>query len=104
MMLSLPNIVMNHGRPAAGNARSGIVRGANRKAARSTRLRRYVRMSDSESHSNRGALSIHFSRPRAIRLGFPFDPAFGATIELGNSAATRSFVDHSWWGSTFALK
>ena len=39
-MLSRPNIVMNHGRPAAGRLRPPAVSGEKRSAARSTRLRR----------------------------------------------------------------
>ena len=38
-MLSRPNIVMNHGKPAAGRLRLPAVIGENRNAARSTRLR-----------------------------------------------------------------
>ena len=43
-MLSRPNIVMNHGRPAAGRLRPPATGGEKRSAARSTRLRRYVRL------------------------------------------------------------
>ena len=38
-MLSRPNMVMNHGSPAAGSERPGSVRVEKRSAARSTRLR-----------------------------------------------------------------
>ena len=37
-MLSRPNIVMNHGSPAAGSARPPAIGGEKRSAARSTRL------------------------------------------------------------------
>ena len=39
-MLSRPNMVMNHGRPAAGRLRPPAIGGEKRSAARSTRLRR----------------------------------------------------------------
>ena len=39
-MLSRPNIVMNHGRPAAGRLVPPATGGEKRSAARSTRLRR----------------------------------------------------------------
>ena len=38
-MLSRPNIVMNHGNPAAGRLLPPATGGENRRAARSTRLR-----------------------------------------------------------------
>ena len=47
-MLSRPNIVMNHGSPAAGSARFGFVRVVNLSAAKSTRLRLYVALRLSE--------------------------------------------------------
>ena len=39
-MLSRPNIVMNHGNPAAGRLLPPATGGEKRRAARSTRLRR----------------------------------------------------------------
>ena len=39
-MLSRPNMVMNHGRPAAGRLLRPALSGEKRSAARSTRLRR----------------------------------------------------------------
>ena len=66
-MLSRPNIVMNHGSPAAGSARPPAIGGEKRSAARSTRLRRYVASSDPQSHSRRGASAIQRSRSLRIR-------------------------------------
>src|SRR6266540_1938206 len=60
-MLSRPNIVMNHGRPAAGRLFPPAMTGANRSAARSTRLRRYVATSESQSQARRGASAIQRS-------------------------------------------
>ena len=108
-MLSRPNMVMNHGRPAAG---SDLPRpatgGEKRSAARSTRLRRYVDFSESRSHSSRGASSTQASRlrsmfgrarlwPRAYfgRTNAPLAPAAGTT--------SRSVV-HSPPGSMRAAK
>ena len=76
-MLSRPNIVMNHGRPAAGRLRPPAIRGEKRSAARSIRLRRYVDLSGSQSHSRRGASAIHSSRERcmlglALRFARPY--------------------------------
>ena len=65
-MLSRPNMVMNHGRPAAGRLRPPAIGGEKRSAARSTRLRRYVALSGSQSHSSRGASSSHRSRFRSM--------------------------------------
>ena len=65
-MLSRPNIVMNHGSPAAGRLLPPAIGGEKRRAARSTRLRRYVAFSGAESHSRRGASSIHRSRLRSM--------------------------------------
>ena len=61
-MLSRPNIVMNHGSPAAGRLRPPAIGGEKRSAARSTRLRRYVVFSRSSSHSRRGASASQLSR------------------------------------------
>ena len=54
-MLSRPNMVMNQGSPAAGSACPLRDIGAKRSAARSTRLRRYVVCSGSQSVSSCGA-------------------------------------------------
>ncbi len=79
-MLSRPNIVMNHGNPAAGRLLPPATGGENLSAARSTRLRRYVDFSGSQSHSSLGASSIHRSRLRSM-FGFALPPCpyFGRT-------------------------
>ena len=64
-MLSRPNIVMNHGRPAAGRLCPPAVSGENRSAARSTRLRRYVALERRPSRTRaRGACASQRSRSR----------------------------------------
>jgi len=70
-MLSLPNMVMNHGSPAAGRLCPSATGGERRNAARSMRLRRYVARSGSRSHSRRGASSSHRSRFRYIASRAP---------------------------------
>ena len=64
-------IAAEHGhepRQAGGRqTRPSAISGEKRKAARSTRLRRYVAFSGSQSHSTRGASSSHRSRFRCMR-------------------------------------
>ena len=79
-MLSRPNMVMNHGRPAAGRLLRPAVMGEKRSAARSTRLRRYVFLSGSQSHSRRGASRIQRSSP---------DARFSLRAAAGSAAAFR---------------
>ena len=76
-MLSRPNIVMNQGRPAAGRLAPPATGGEKRSAAISTRLRRYVAFSGSQSHSTRGASSSH--RRRSCSM-VTFDRRWAAVI------------------------
>ena len=106
-MLSRPNIVMNQGRPAAGSERPPAIGGEKRSAARSTRLRRYVALSGSQSHSMRGASSIQRSRFRLhAGLGALPDPAPPSAPWPGpQRAVTTSMpVDHSPCGSMRILE
>src|SRR4029453_3047342 len=84
-MLSRPNMVMNHGSPAAGRLRPRATGGEKRRAARSTRLRRYVRLSGSQSHSSRGGSATQRSRSRARFLR-----AAGGTIDPTEVMTFRS--------------
>ena len=101
-MLSRPNMVMNHGRPAAGRLAPPAIGGEKRSAARSTRLRRYVVFSGSQSDSRRGASSSQCSRLRAmfgrapslaalvLRSGVrPADAGGGDDVEVGRPLAVR---------------
>jgi hypothetical protein len=102
-MLSRPNMVMNHGNPAAGRLRFPAIGGEKRSAARSTRLRRYVTFSESKSLSRRGASFSHRSRLRSM-FGCArrsFRAYFGRTyVPPAPAAVTTSIsVVHEPWGS-----
>src|SRR6476469_2267111 len=91
-MLSRPNIVMNHGSPAAGRLLPPITGGAKRSAARSTRLRRYVVVNGSQSDSTRGASSSHLSRLRSMfgRALVPLRSYFGVVYVPPTPAAVTT--------------
>ena len=67
-MLSRPNMVMNQGSPAAGSGPPSEI-GANRSAARSIRLRRYVPASGSWSLLSCGARPTSSSRSSRMAAG-----------------------------------
>ena len=107
-MLSRPNIVWNQGRPAAGRWWPGSMTGEKRSAARSTRLRWYVRLSGSQSQSRRGASSIHFSRLRSMFGRARLAPrSYLGVLPLAPAAprpgVTWKSVVHSPWGSRCTL-
>ena len=109
-MLSRPNIVMNHGNPAAGRLLPPATGGEKRRAARSTRLRRYVAVSGAMSHSSLGAsVDPPFEAPLHVRPG-PFRaarvlrPAERAAADLPRDVTTSRSVVQLPCGSTRTAK
>ena len=94
-MLSRPNIVMNHGSPAAGRLFPRATKGEKRRAARSMRLRRYVFLSDSWSHSSLGASASHFSRLCSMfgRASAPLRTYLGRASRSALPSALTTSID-----------
>ena len=99
-MLSRPNIVMNQGRPAAGSERPPAIGGEKRSAARSTRLRRYVALSGSQSHSMLRRVvdpalevaahpGLDACRIRRLQRPLPGPHARGHDVDAGRPLAVR---------------